>query len=39
MDSVELYRQLPGLTSPWTVEIVELDMEPANSCVEAIKPI
>ena len=27
MDSVELYRQLLGLTAPWTVERVELDME------------
>ena len=26
MDSVELYRQLLGLTAPWTVEHVELDM-------------
>ena len=26
MDSVELYRQLLGLTAPWTVERVELDM-------------
>jgi transposase len=26
MDSVELYRQLLGLTVPWTVERVELDM-------------
>lgn len=26
MDSVELYRQLLGLTAPWTVEQVELDM-------------
>lgn len=26
MDSVELYRQLLGLTTPWTVERVELDM-------------
>ncbi len=26
MDSVELYRQLPGLMPPWTVERVELDM-------------
>ena len=27
MDSVELYRQLLGLTAPWTVERVDLDME------------
>jgi transposase len=27
MESVELYRQLLGLTAPWTVERVELDME------------
>lgn len=26
MDRVELYRQLLGLTAPWTVEQVELDM-------------
>jgi transposase len=26
MDSVELYRQLLGLTAPWTVERVELDV-------------
>jgi transposase len=26
MDSVELYRQLLGLTAPWTVERVELDI-------------
>jgi transposase len=26
MDSVELYRQLLGLTTPWTVERVELDI-------------
>lgn len=26
MDSVELYRQLLGLTTPWTVERVELDV-------------
>ena len=26
MDSVELYRQLLGLTTPWTVERVDLDM-------------
>ena len=26
MESVELYRQLLGLTAPWTVERVELDM-------------
>jgi transposase len=26
MDSIELYRQLLGLTAPWTVERVELDM-------------
>lgn len=26
MDSVELYRQLLGLTAPWTVQRVELDM-------------
>ncbi|MBZ0096707.1 MAG: ISL3 family transposase [Sulfuricella sp.] len=26
MDSVELYRRLLGLTAPWTVERVELDM-------------
>ncbi|WP_175839461.1 ISL3 family transposase [Burkholderia anthina] len=26
MDSVDLYRQLLGLTAPWTVERVELDM-------------
>ncbi len=26
MESVELYRQLLGLTAPWTVEHVELDM-------------
>lgn len=26
MDSVELYRQLLGLTAPWTVERVKLDM-------------
>lgn len=26
MDSIELYRQLLGLTTPWTVERVELDM-------------
>ena len=26
MDSVELYRQLLGLTTPWTVERVELDL-------------
>ena len=32
MDSVELYRQLLGLTAPWTVERVELDM--ANQHVE-----
>jgi transposase len=27
MESVELYRQLLGLTAPWTVERVELDVE------------
>ena len=32
MDSVELYRQLLGLTAPWTVERVELDM--ANQHVD-----
>ena len=26
MDGVELYRQLLGLTVPWTVERVELDL-------------
>jgi hypothetical protein len=26
MDSVELYRQLLGLTAPWTVERVKLDV-------------
>jgi len=26
MDSVELYRQLPGLAVPWTVERAELDV-------------
>ena len=26
MESVELYRQLLGLTAPWTVERVELDI-------------
>ena len=26
MDSVELYRQLLGLSAPWTVERVELDV-------------
>ena len=26
MDSIELYRQLLGLSTPWTVERVELDM-------------
>ena len=26
MESVELYRQLLGLTAPWTVERVELDV-------------
>lgn len=26
MDSVELYRQLLGLTAPWTVERVDLDI-------------
>ena len=26
MESVELYRQLLGLTAPWAVERVELDM-------------
>jgi hypothetical protein len=26
MDSVELYRPLPGLTAPWTVERAELDV-------------
>jgi hypothetical protein len=26
MDSIELYRQLLGVTTPWTVERVEMDV-------------
>jgi transposase len=38
MDSVELYRQLLGLTAPWTVERVELDMAKQHVEVHVVHP-
>lgn len=38
MDSVELYKQLLGLTAPWTVDRVELDMAKQHVEVYASHP-